>query len=577
MKKASLFLAGILGILFCFQAWGGRKEAPLDSLAVDLFQQWNTFMGGTSSNDIANDIALDPSGNIYVAGDSEATWGVPVNPFTGDRDVFVAKLNSNGAREWHTFLCPSQSWTDINIAVDGSGNSYVIGSSAASWGAPISPHSVGTDTFVAKLNTDGELQWNTFLGTCTYFDFRGSIALDSSGNIYVTGCSMMEWGAPILPFNGGQDAIVVKLNNSGVRQWNTFLGSPGGDLGEAIAVTSAGDIYVAGRSQTTWGTPVHPHSGFGKDEVFVAKLDGNGVLQWHTFMGSAADDNASAITVDATGNVFIAGVSAATWGTPVNPFAGGNWEAFAAKLDSVGNLIWNSFLGGSSGDFPSREIAVDEGGNVYVGGSSFATWGTPILPYLGGSDAFLAKLDGNGVRQWNAFIGSVESEGCHSFARDASGHFYLTGPGQATWGTPVNPHAGGDSYTDAFVAKLITQQTYAFSGFDSPIDNPPIVNNAKAGSVIPVKWRITDLDGTPISDPASFQSLTSFSVSCGSFSGDPVDALDEYSPGSSGLQYFGDGYWQFNWKTLKTYKGQCRIMVLTLADGSTHSASFSFK
>jgi hypothetical protein len=103
------------------------------------------------------------------------------------------------------------------------------------------------------------------------------------------------------------------------------------------------------------------------------------------------------------------------------------------------------------------------------------------------------------------------------------------------------------------------------------------VNNAKAGSAIPVKWQITDLDGTPVSDPASFASLTSYSVGCGSFSDDSVDELEEFSAGASGLQYLGDGYWQFNWKTKKSYAGHCRIMVLKLGDGSEHTAYFKFK
>ncbi len=117
---------------------------------------------------------------------------------------------------------------------------------------------------------------------------------------------------------------------------------------------------------------------------------------------------------------------------------------------------------------------------------------------------------------------------------------------------------------------------YVFEGFFSPIENLPIVNKAKAGQTVPIKWRVTDADGTPISDPASFISLRSYTIDCSTFEGDPVSAVEEYAAGSSGLQYLGDGYWQFNWKTPKTYAGQCRTLTLTLGDHSQHLASMSF-
>ena len=118
---------------------------------------------------------------------------------------------------------------------------------------------------------------------------------------------------------------------------------------------------------------------------------------------------------------------------------------------------------------------------------------------------------------------------------------------------------------------------YNFDGFFNPIENAPVVNQAKAGQAIPVKWRITDKNGLPISDPASFVSITSYGVSCASFEGDPTSFIEEVAAGSSGLQYLGDGWWQYNWKTPKSYAGQCRVMKLTLDDKSEHTASFSFK
>jgi hypothetical protein len=110
------------------------------------------------------------------------------------------------------------------------------------------------------------------------------------------------------------------------------------------------------------------------------------------------------------------------------------------------------------------------------------------------------------------------------------------------------------------------------------VDNPPTVNTANAGRSIPVKWRITDASGVGISDPASFVSLTSSSISCSS--GDPQDTIETYS-GSSGLQYLGNGNWQFNWSTPKSYAGSCRAMSLNLLDGPGtalgRTASFQFR
>ena len=128
-----------------------------------------------------------------------------------------------------------------------------------------------------------------------------------------------------------------------------------------------------------------------------------------------------------------------------------------------------------------------------------------------------------------------------------------------------------------FYIAVTPDKKYIFEGFFSPIENTPTVNKANAGQAIPVKWRITDKNGQPISDPASFINITSYSVNCATFAGDPTNYVEEFAAGSSGLQYLGDGWWQFNWKTSKTYKGQCRTMKLTLDDKSEHTASFSFK
>jgi hypothetical protein len=114
---------------------------------------------------------------------------------------------------------------------------------------------------------------------------------------------------------------------------------------------------------------------------------------------------------------------------------------------------------------------------------------------------------------------------------------------------------------------------YGFEGFFSPVDNPPALNVAKAGSAIPLKFRVIDASGAPVTDLAGV-TVTATSLSCAL--GETIDQIEEYASGSSGLQNLGDGYYQFNWKTPKTYAKSCKTLTLTLGGGGSHSAEFSF-
>jgi hypothetical protein len=443
---------------------------PCYPLVIDPVLSWNTFLGGSSWDDAAG-IAVDKSGNIYVVGMSGGTWGSPVRPYSDWDDAYVAKLNGSGALQWNTFLGGSESGeSGTSIALDTSGNIYVAGTGYGTWGSPIRPFLGGySDIFVAKLNGNGALQWNTFLGAPgdnsgqeegIGDDFGNAIAVDTSGNVYVAGGSDATWGSPIRPYTGNQgDAVVAKLNNSGALQWNTFLGSSYSDYAYAIATDTSGNVYVAGDSEATWGSPVRPFNGTpGYEDAFVAKLNGSGTLLWNTFLGGANFDYGHGLAIDTSANLCVTGTSYTTWGSPVRPFAG--WcDAFVAKLNGSGALQWHTFLGSSSassGD-GGYGIAVDKSGNVCVVGKSNATWGSPIRPYAGGvSDAFVARLNASGGLQWNAFLGgSGQDEGC-AIAVNTSGNVYVTGWSYATWGSPIRPFGGT---IDGFVAMISASLT----------------------------------------------------------------------------------------------------------------------
>lgn len=283
--------------------------------------------------------------------------------------------------------------------------------------------------------------------------------MDGSGNVYSSGISTASWGdgectdCPIRAFSasGNDDAFAAKLDSTGALKWNTFLGGDGVDHSTGIAADTSGNVYIAGISTSTWGTPVRAFTGF-NDDAFTVKLDTGGSLTWNTFLGGNGIDDGAGIAVDGSGNVYLTGISGETWGTPVRPFTGFNDDAFAAKLDSGGALTWNTFLGGSTPD-RGAGVAADGNGNVYVTGLSDDTWGSPVRAFSGTlTDAFAAKLDSGGVLFGNTFLGGIlEDEGA-GIAVDGNVDVHITGTSKSTWGTPLRALTGNTA--DVFVAKI---------------------------------------------------------------------------------------------------------------------------
>jgi hypothetical protein len=449
---------------------------------------WNSFVGG-SGEDIGYGIAVDGSGNVYVTGSTAAPWSCSpsactVRAFAGSLDAYVAKLNSAGNLIWNTFLGGNFFDGGQAIAVDGSGNVYVAGWSVSTWGSPVRAFNGSYDAFVAKLSSSGALTWNTFLGG-SGSDSGVGIAVDGSGNVYVAGYSYAAWGSPVRAYTNGNDAFAAKLDSAGSLTWNSFVGGSGEDIGYGIAMDGSGNVYVTGYSTATWGSPVRAYSS-GHD-AFAAKLSSSGALTWNTFLGGSAWDEGYGIAVDGGGNIYVTGRSGASWGC--SPAActvraySGVYDAFAAKLDSSGVLIWDTFLGATGFDY-GNGIAVDGGGNVYVAGQSQTTWGSPIRAFTGGYDAFAAKLDSSGALIWNAFLGGSGYEEGAGIAVDGSGNVYVTGKSDATWGGPVRAYSGG---WDAFVAKVgitppgaLTKATPASGGFVTT--TPTLTWSSSAGA-----------------------------------------------------------------------------------------------
>ena len=405
-------------------ASGGNLEgfvAKLNSAGTGIV--FATYLGG-SGVDEADGIAVDSAGNVYLtgrtlSGNFPTTAGAFQTALGGNGDSFAAKLNSTGtALIYSTYLGGVGEETAGGIAVDGAGSAYVSGLTTSlnfptTAGAFQTAFAGSVDVFVTKLNATGTaLVYSTYLGGSDQ-EIAGpgmTIAIDSSGNAYVTGLTLSTnfpttAGAFQTVLAGSSDAFVTRLNGAGTALvYSTYLGGSGQETGNGIAVNSAGDAYVAGNT----GSANFPTTAgalqtllAGTTDAFVTRLNGAGTaLVYSTYLGGSAVDVGQGVAVDSAGDAYVAGrTTSANFPTTASAFQaahGGNDDAFVARLNATGSALrYSTYLGGSAPDLATG-IAVDVSANAYVTGltqsANFPT-ANPLQPAMaGGQEAFVAKI-----------------------------------------------------------------------------------------------------------------------------------------------------------------------------------------
>jgi hypothetical protein len=387
------------------------------------------YIGG-SWDDVATGIAVDGSGNAYVSGwtysmDFPALVGPGLTPHANISqysEAFVAKVNASGTGlAYSGFIGGSLGDQAAGIAVDGSGNAYVTGSTESDdFPTTVGPgltFNGATDAFVVKVAASGTgLVYSGYIGGLGS-DYGKGIAVDSSGNAYVTGYTNsyptehfpVKVG-PSLTYSYGDDAFVAKVNAAGTGLvYCGYIGGTGDDHGAAIAVDPSGNAYVTGDTNSLSQFPVMGGPDLvynGGQDAFVAKVNATGTsLLYCGYIGGTGDDIGTAISVDQSGNAYVAGQTMSGTGFPViggpSLVNAGMADAFLATVDPSGSrLIYCGYLGGSQND-GAGGIAADGTGNVYATGytrsNDFPVIVGPSLAPSGGSlmisdDAFIARI-----------------------------------------------------------------------------------------------------------------------------------------------------------------------------------------
>lgn len=473
-------------VSFCVGAYDSTKP-----LVIDPVFTYSSYLGG-SGDDEAHAVAVDASGNIYIAGrttgDFPVTAGAYQRTYKDNTDAFVSKINPGKSAAaslvYSTYLGGSGFDEANGIAVDINGAAYVAGKTGSS-NFPMSKMfgaGGGYDIFITKLNSSGSnLVYSVRMGG-SMDDSAAALALDASLNAYIAGSTL----SPDFPtqsaargyYSGNSDAIVAKINGSGsTLRYSTYLGGSFIDYGYGIAVDGDGSAIVTG---STSSSDFPTKSAFqsiyagGSSDAFVTKLKSDGT-NWvfSTFMGGstastggAAADIGVGVAADSQKNIFVTGYTSSLnfpMEKAIQPyFGGGVFDAFMLKFNSSGStLFWSSYLGGK-GDDVALGAAVDKLSNYYVTGETYS----PDFPVINAlqdtydccGDGFAAKINPGGtLLMYSTYFGGGGQDISYGIATDSSGNAAVAGVTTSP-DFPVTDNAYsqvfGGGLTDAFAARI---------------------------------------------------------------------------------------------------------------------------
>ncbi len=431
----------------------------------------------------------------YVV-DSQNRVSFALGPYDHSKTLLIDPTLS-----YSTYLGGASNDYGTGIAVDNAGNAYVTGyTNSANF--PITSGSFQTtcgggcsgtsvDAFVTKLDPTGSfLVYSTYLGGVGN-DYGNGIAVDAAGDAFIVGQTFSSTfpttaGAFQTSCSGGScssgDAFITELNPSGsALVYSTYLGGKSVNLGNGIALDSAGDAYVVGYTQST-NFPV-THGAYKTTctcskftDIFVTELNPSGsALIYSTYLGGSLQDVAYAIALDPSNNAYLTGYTQST-DYPTTPGAfqsssGAKITGFVTALNSTGSgLVYSTYLGGNTtGTTPCEtcgtSIAVDSSGSAVATGltaeSNFPTtpgaYQTVFKSGASGHDAFITKLNPAGTALvFSTYLGGSKDDGVTGVAIDGTGNIWLRGNTEST-DFPITPGAYqttlGGSF-DAFVAEL---------------------------------------------------------------------------------------------------------------------------
>jgi uncharacterized repeat protein (TIGR01451 family) len=555
---------------------------------------WVKTFGGLLNEQVKS-ISVDPGGALLITGsyqgsvDFDPAIAVYSLSSNGEKDVFIMKLTSDGEFIWARSIGGDDSDIGFSITSDNIGNVYVAGhfSDSVDFDPGILDYTLMGNSyrslFVLKLNEEGDFVWAKSLDIDIVLNC--SIALDSSGNVYLSG---EFWGGDFDPgpatflmySQGNTDAFIMKLNNNGEFLWAKSFGNQVFDMVSSFTLDNTGNIILTGLYGLTVDFDPGPlifnlSSSVWTSDIFILKLNSDGEFIWAKSIGGDFNYFPSSISCDASGNIYgcgeFDGLTDFDSG-PANYYlnATGSNSAFIYKLDVYGNFVWaNAF--GASGSDKGKAILCNDSNEVFVLGNYQNTVDfdpgidTEDLTAVSDADIFLLKFSQNSCALISIALDSVANLTCTNVGYAAASIVNGSGNYSFSWNT-IPP-------TQDSLVYFETNGIYTLSVTDSSLCSRTtslLINGPNTFSGFDLN---TGLLSTPfvVSAPVTTLWIDGFNMGCNEVSGQLTLVLDDLVDYSSATILpdfiFGDTL-IWNFEDMSYSSGAVQIEVLVMNDPS---------
>lgn len=445
------------------------------TIAQPLQTAWVQSIPGDSYEQ-SSSMSIAPCGDIYTVGFFQGDWGGFSS--VGNEDGFIAKYNDQGQLLWLKQLAGTNVDRVNAVVVAGDNEIYVAGEFAGTYyynnDSLVSQHKL--DAFMLKIDSAGVVQW-AIQGGGFNSESVGALELLDNGKIGVVGYydDDLTFGGGTLNTLGSRDVFVAVFDGMGNLQWMRGIGGPGIDEGRSLASDDSNNIYVTGAFRDFLFVGPDTLVGEGVDDVYLAKYDVTGQLQWVKTMGGDGYDKGMDVNIDRHQDVYVVGWYDRFINIGSQTVTGHEEEdGFLMKFDGQGNLIWVNSL---AWKFDERIYGVDfdAGNHVYVMGTldSFLILGTDTLTnrHLNRpTDIFIAKYSLAGSYRWAQTLGHYYNDFCYDFWVKDAGTVYVTGSFQDT-SIFVNDTLFSQVGYDVFLGKFDMDSTVSIRRIENGVHN----------------------------------------------------------------------------------------------------------